>query len=94
MLLILQVSISPSRSVAPVRFGSGTVPAWDGSNDSGFRFGRSLQGKHFSVVLHCLTEEHSSDFGSRKTAPTVPVLRKGGTETHDHTSKFVPSRFG
>ena len=43
-------------------FGSVTVPVHDGSNGSGFRFGRFLRGKAFSVSLYCLTEGHGSSF--------------------------------
>ena len=59
--------------MAPVRFGSVTVRAWDGSSGSGFRFRRFLCKKGFSVFQYSLTGKDGSGFGSWKTVPAVPV---------------------
>ena len=45
------------------RFGSVTVWGWDSSSSSGFRFGRFLQGKGFSVFQSSETGKDGSGSG-------------------------------
>ena len=60
--------------MAPVRFGSVTVWVWNGSGGSGFRIGRFLWGRGFSV-FQCLKRER---YGS-SSGPAVPALVPGKT---------------
>ena len=57
------------------RFSSVTVPAWDGSSGSSFRFRRFLSGKGVFCFSTVLTESDGSvsGCGSWKTVLTVPV---------------------
>ena len=47
---------APINRVAPVRFGSVTVRAWDGSSGSGFRFQRLFWGKDF-LFQYCFNRK-------------------------------------
>ena len=53
--------------------GSVTVRARDGSSGSGFRFGRFLRKKAFSVVLSHFNRGCVSGFGCWKTVPRGPI---------------------
>ena len=69
----ISVAMSTLLFTGRPRFGSVTVPGWNGSGGSSFRFRRFLCKKGFSLFQYSLTGKDGSGFGSWKTVLAVPV---------------------